>query len=321
MNAFLSPEVLILGILETVLLLFLSLSFGVAVGIARHFKISATTPQQYRLERQSYLVSVIISFALLIKGAVFLYFIFTLDKLSAVITGAMCAAGVVTATDYGIYLLILKLANLFFFGFWLVLHRLDSRHETYPFTRVKFTYFAALFPLLILEFILFLLHVDGLDPAAIVSCCGVLFSAGNTSVIGDLTTLPDRYTLSLFSLLFALILFAAFTKNYRLLLGSTLLFLPVALLAIINVFSTYVYELPTHRCPFCLLQKEYGYTGYLGYLLLFGGTFLLLAQSLAKLLLNEESGYLKRGMWLLVFFVAWAGYYPIHYYLTNGVFL
>lgn len=321
MNAFLSPEVLALLILEGLLLFFLGLSFVMAVAIARNFDITATTARQYRLERQSYLVSVIVTFALLIKGGVFLYFIFTLDKLSNVITGAMCAAGVVTATEYGVYLLIVKLLDLFLFGFWLVLNRLDNRHENYPYTRLKFAYFAALFPLIILEFVLFLFHMGGLDPAAIVSCCGVLFSSGNTSLIGELFTIPDRYTLTLFYLLFAAVLLASFKKLYPLLLGSVLGFLPVAILAIINVFSTYVYELPTHRCPFCLLQKEYTYTGYLGYILLFGGSFLLLAQSLAKLALDEESAYLKTGTWLLVLFVIWASYYPVNYYLTNGVFL
>lgn len=321
MNAFLSPEVLTLVILETVLLLFLTLSFFIALMISRRFDVRATTGEQYRLERQSYLVSVIISFSLLIKGGVFIYFVFTLDKLSNVITGAMCAAGVVTATEYGVYLLIVKLLNLFLFGFWLVLNRLDNRHETYPYTRIKFAYYAALLPLIVMEYILFLLHIGALDPAAIVSCCGVLFSSGNTTIMGELVAIPDRYTLGLFYGLFVLVLFATYKKSYPLLLSATFLFLPVSLIAIINVFSTYIYELPTHRCPFCLLQKEYTYTGYLGYLLLFGGTFLLLAQSLGKLLFREECGVLKTGMWLVGLFMLWASYYPAHYYLTNGVFL
>jgi hypothetical protein len=33
-------------------------------------------------------------------------------------------------------------------------------------------------------------------------------------------------------------------------------------------------ELPTHHCPFCILQKEYGYIGYPLYLLLFAGAIL-----------------------------------------------
>lgn len=321
MNALLSPDVLTLVILDGVLLLLLTLSFFVALSIVRHFDVAATTTRQYAQERRSYLVSVIIKFALLIKGVVFLYFIFTLDKLSNVITGAMCAAGVVTASQYGVYLLVLKLLNLFLFGLWLILNTLDNRHESYPYTKGKFLFFTLIFPLLVTEFILFILYLNALDPAAIVSCCGVLFSAGNSSVIGELIAVPNSYLIPLFYGLFLLILIFAYRKLYRWLLGSTALFLPVAVVMIINLISTYIYELPTHRCPFCLLQKEYGYTGYFGYLFLFGGGFLLLAQSLAAVLLKENPGFLKAGVWLLSLFVLWTSYYPVHYYLANGVFL
>ena len=38
--------------------------------------------------------------------------------------------------------------------------------------------------------------------------------------------------------------------------------------ALIAFISLYVYELPTHHCPFCLLHREYGGIGYPLYLLL-----------------------------------------------------
>jgi hypothetical protein len=39
----------------------------------------------------------------------------------------------------------------------------------------------------------------------------------------------------------------------------------------ISFICLYIYELPTHHCPFCILQKEYGYVGYVLYIALFGG--------------------------------------------------
>jgi len=39
--------------------------------------------------------------------------------------------------------------------------------------------------------------------------------------------------------------------------------------AIISFISLYFYELPTHHCPFDLLQREYNYIGYPLYLSLF----------------------------------------------------
>ncbi len=39
----------------------------------------------------------------------------------------------------------------------------------------------------------------------------------------------------------------------------------------LSFICLYFYELPSHHCPFCLLQKEYGYIGYVLYATLFGG--------------------------------------------------
>jgi hypothetical protein len=46
----------------------------------------------------------------------------------------------------------------------------------------------------------------------------------------------------------------------------------ISLASILSFISVYFYELPTHHCPFCILQKEYGYVGYPLYITLLGGT-------------------------------------------------
>jgi hypothetical protein len=35
--------------------------------------------------------------------------------------------------------------------------------------------------------------------------------------------------------------------------------------------SLYIYEIPTHHCPFCILKKEYHFIGYPLYAVLLGG--------------------------------------------------
>ncbi len=45
----------------------------------------------------------------------------------------------------------------------------------------------------------------------------------------------------------------------------------VSFASILSFISIYFYELPTHHCPFCILQKEYIYIGYPLYMTLFGG--------------------------------------------------
>jgi len=39
----------------------------------------------------------------------------------------------------------------------------------------------------------------------------------------------------------------------------------------VSYISPYIYELPTHHCPFCILQREYSYIGYFFYASLLGG--------------------------------------------------
>jgi hypothetical protein len=36
----------------------------------------------------------------------------------------------------------------------------------------------------------------------------------------------------------------------------------VALTAVISVISLYIYQMPSHHCPFCILQSEYHFVGY-----------------------------------------------------------
>ena len=320
MSAFLTPDTLVLLITESLLLLLLLVLLPSLWGLARRFDIRQTTPEQYRLEKRADLAATIIRFVLWVKIALFIYFIYALDHLSNVITGAMCAAGVINAWSYGALLLGWKLGGLYLFGFWLVLNRLDLERERLPFSRMKFRFALVLVLFVLIEFVLLLGYLDALDPATIVSCCGTLFSSTNTSTLGTLLKLPLPWLLGLFYGLYGGIVLLGMLRRPWGMGLATLVFIPVALLAVISFFSTYVYELPTHTCPFCLLQKEYGYMGYWLYALLFIGTFRLLSGSLESLLTRQSEGF-RISVLFLSAFVIMTTYYPVSYYLTNGVFL
>ena len=45
----------------------------------------------------------------------------------------------------------------------------------------------------------------------------------------------------------------------------------IAAASLLSFICLYYYELPSHRCPFCILQQEYGFAGYLLYATLLGG--------------------------------------------------
>jgi hypothetical protein len=60
-------------------------------------------------------------------------------------------------------------------------------------------------------------------------------------------------------------------KGGYLLGAASLITFLIAVAALISFISLYIYELPTHHCPFCILQAEYHYLGYPLYLTLLAG--------------------------------------------------
>lgn len=66
------------------------------------------------------------------------------------------------------------------------------------------------------------------------------------------------------------------------------LFLFVAYYAITYFFGLYIYEMPNHKCPYCMLQKEYYYIGYVIWGTLFVGTFLGITPFLMELVTKSR---------------------------------
>ena len=314
---FVTPEVFINIFLDALIYIFLAVTFFIAIKVVRYFDINQDTPLQYALERQAYLASTIIEFALFFKIILLFYFIYTLDKLSNIIPGAMCAAGVVTANTYGVWLLLLKLLNIYLFGIWLVINKEDLLTKDYRYTKLKFRFFLLIFIAVSMEFALEYLFFNALDVSKIVSCCGVLFNPVRQSAMAMLLQIRPLYLVALFYLNF-LVLFIV-QKRLYLFAALSASFLFVSLLAIIEFFSPYIYQLPTHHCPFCFLQKEYHYVGYLLYLLLFLGTFIGVAAGVKKALGKNAS--VRYALFFDTLFVLVVSAYVVVYYLKNGVWL
>ena len=318
----LSPDVIAILMLDGILSLFALLALAISVRIVLKWDADATTPLQYTLEKRAYLVATIIEYIFYLKLPLFLYFIYTLDLLSNILPGAMCAAGVTNATVYGMWLFVVKILDLYLFGLWIVVHRIDMRRPDYPYTKPKFLFFILIFPVFMLEYWLEWRHFGGIDPHVIVSCCGTLFSAAKTSAVSAFVTLPTPVTLGLFYGNFLLIVAAWFFKKPLLTALANLLFIPVAIVSLIAFFSTYVYEMPHHHCPFCLLQGDYHYVGYAMYTALFVGTFFGIAAWVAeRLAYSAAERWMKWSLIGDILYVALVSYYPISFYLKNGVWL
>ncbi len=317
----LSPEILAILIVNSIFFIFASIAFFLDIKIFIYWDIEATTKRQYQLERESFLVSTIIKYIFIIKIPLFLFFIFTLDKISTLITGAMCGVGVVNATEYGIYLLIIKIINIYIFGLWLTIHYLDIKNINLPYTKIKFEFFIIAYIFFLIEIVLMWSMFNSLDVDKMVSCCGTLFSSSSASAIGDIIRIKTAIILSIFygSAILMTILYKFRIKYLFSIIN--LIFLVISLISLISFFGTYIYELPTHHCPFCFLQSDYYYIGYLIYSLLFLGSFYGLRVGVLEILNEKTESSYKYSLIFNMLYVLIVTAYPVLYFIKNGVWL
>jgi hypothetical protein len=313
----LTPEVLTLLILNIIFALFAIVAFILSVRIFLGWDVNSTSKTQYSLEKQSFLSATIIKYIFAIKVPLFVFFIFTLDKISNVLTGAMCGAGVVDATEYGTYLIVLKIINLYLFAYWLKLHSEDMRDKNQPYTKLKFGLFIALFFFFMVEIILEGIMFDAIEIDKMVSCCGSIYSSSASSAISNIFALNSSALLALFYGNFLLIALFYFLKKRYLFALSNMLFIVIALITLIAFFGTYIYELPSHHCPFCFLQSDYYYIGYIIYLTLFVGTFYgLVVGFIRESKKSYTISFLFNSLYVILLTL-----FTIVYYIKNGVWL
>lgn len=317
----LSNEVIVYLLSETILYLLLFIAFISTLGLLRRWNFDAFTTEQFALENRSYLVMTIIFFVMLLKVVLLPYFVYTIDNLSDLIPGAMCGAGVVKANEYGNPLLSLKIIILFLSGLWLSMNSIDLKEKNYPYLKLKSWFFILIFLLLSSEFILDILYFTHIETTNPVSCCSVIF--GQTGGSNELPFgLDITKLLILFYLLFALVVLTTLSDLAVMSIIASLLFGVIAYYAVVYFFGTYIYELPTHLCPFCMLQDHYYYVGYLLWGLLMLGVFLTIDAAVMQSFFKQPSKSLKRiSLLLLSLFVLLCSAYVGVYYLKNGVLL
>jgi hypothetical protein len=266
--------------LSSILIAFLVMySASCGVQIIRRWDIQSGSELQLALERKTYLISTLLSYAFGFQLLSLFLFVFTADHLHSLFVRAMCAAGSLYANSYGYPVLIFKVINFLVAGLWLLLNYADNRAYDYPLIKRKYAFLLILTPLILTEAILQANYFGRLSPNIITSCCGSLFSKDSVGIASDIAALPSVPMRTAFYGTMALTLASGtyyYLKGkggYLFSAASALSFI-VSIMSILSFISLYFYELPTHHCPFCILQKEYGYIGYPLYLTLLMGTIL-----------------------------------------------
>jgi len=245
-------------------------------GILRKWDLRSGSEAQLSLERRTYLISTILSYAFGFQIVSFFLFIFTADHLHTLFTGAMCAAGTLNVNEYGYPAIMLKAVNFILVGLWLIMNYTDNKAFDYPLIRKKYAALLLLTPFVLTETLLQGAYFLGLRAEVITSCCGSLFSGDSESVASDIASLPQGPLTTAFyagmtaTILIGIFFFFKGRAGTLFAMLSVIAFL-ISTASLISFISPYIYELPTHHCPFCVLQKEYSYAGYLHYIFLMGG--------------------------------------------------
>ncbi|MFZ2950377.1 MAG: hypothetical protein WA003_12920 [Desulfuromonadaceae bacterium] len=263
---------LLVSSLLTALMMLYSATHGVR--ILRHWNISSGSEFQLSLERKTYLISTIVSYFLGFQLVSLFLFILTAGSISGLFVGAMCAVGTLTVNGFGYPTLILKVVTFLLAGFWLILNHADSLGYDYPLIRSKYFLLLVMTPFILAETLLQGLYFLGLKPDIITSCCGTLFSPATRGLATEIVNAPPLPVLALFYASSGVTLLCGAWFTVR---GSgggvfallNIVQLAVALIATISVISLYIYQMPAHHCPFCILQKEYYLVGYLLYISMF----------------------------------------------------
>lgn len=245
--------------------------------ILRSWDIRSGSRRQLNLERKTYLVATLVANALFFELISLFLFVSVVDGMAPSLVGAMCAVGVLKASAFGVPTITLKLINFLLAGVWLIINHADNLGRDYPLIRQKYRYLLILAPFVVIEMVVQFLYFRELKPDVITSCCGSLFNTAAKSDLFDLIVVSVRPALTLLCGLTLLIIINGLLLRRSRWGGLSLsllslCFFATGIVVLIGAVSPYIYELPTHHCPFCFLHREYNYIGYPLYGLLLTGT-------------------------------------------------
>jgi hypothetical protein len=313
-----------------------------AVKVLIYWDSSSDSEKQIELEGQTWLSAALVQYGLVIQVISLVLLVMAAEDFANMIAGAMCATGSFLANDYGTKVLYAKIAGIFFYGFWIVLHRLDMHSEYYPLIRIKYIYLVTVLPLLVLDSYWLINYLAKLEPDIITSCCGVVFSDKNLK--GNFISLassPIKLVFVFYVSAIVLTISGFFLRKKMVKINSSwkmlchviygggwLCFFPLSLVVITTFFSSYIYAMPSHNCPFDMLKSQYNGIGYPIYLSLFGAAFLAMSSGLTELLRNKpglsspvlsfQKFAIGTSLLLLFIFVALVTYPVLAYLLTGG---
>ncbi|MCP3662559.1 MAG: hypothetical protein GY696_08710 [Gammaproteobacteria bacterium] len=284
----LNPAILALILVSAAISLMLVLAAGFSVHLLKWWDIQSGSELQLRLERRTYLISTLLTWAFASELISLMLFVYNAESMSGQFVGAMCATGVLNVNEWGWPTLYLKIAIFFSGAIWLAINYLDNKGFDYPLVRIKYIILLLIVPMVLSEFYVQARYFLEMNPDVITSCCGSLFSADAKGVAAEVSSLTPKSAVAVlygsgFFVMLSGTWYLMRRKGGLLFATASIAAFVGALMSIISYVSLYIYEHPHHHCPFCILKSGHDYAGYTLYIPLFLATSFALAASAISL--------------------------------------
>lgn len=270
-----TPGVIGLLLVEVMLAILLCRTLPYALNASFRWKRHPGQREQLLLERRAYLVETVTRWAALGMVPAWFAMVGLTDALHEKVTGAMCATGVFGTNAWGYPTVLVTALASVAAGIWLVLDGVDRHTEQNALMAVKSRVSVALSLLVFSSAGGAAAFYWSIDDNIVATCCGVVFDRNQADGATQVFFFSDREIVLAVGLsaFFALANGVRFFGSHQPGWLQAVLTLSVAatgVVALIEIVSPHVYELPAHRCPFCLFKGIYGGVGYLFSALIWG---------------------------------------------------
>jgi hypothetical protein len=285
----------------------------VALKILRFYRLRSRAEGQLALERQAELASTLARVGAGVLLLSLLLSVWTADRLSSEIRGAMCGYGVVHANAAGPWSLACTMGTALVAGIYLEILRFERHVRGLELMRPLALITLVLSGLTILDFSFAYQWLAKLDLSVVASCCSTsVDSAAGATQGWDPSSGSLRQTIGITSIIATVLsvgvgFWMAKRPARAGIVGAAwlgLVTLVLALGATVHQVAPYVYEVPYHHCPYCLFKADVFGFGYPIYGTMFlAAIWVLSAGSVAwisRVLPNEQdwfASFAGRNMW------------------------
>jgi hypothetical protein len=241
----------------------------VAARVLRFGHVASSSEGQLALERQAELSATAARVGAAVQVLALLLTVVVADRMAPSVRGAMCGYGVVHANEAGPWSVASTLGAALAAGAYLHVLRLDRAHRSLALLRPVSWCALALAGASALDFGFALEWLGGLDLKVVASCCSTSVDVGGEALArgasGGARGLATAAALGGVPAALGASLWASRRggRGPALAAGAlSLIALPAAAAAVVLEVAPHVYEVPHHRCPYCLFRADAWGIGY-----------------------------------------------------------